>query len=560
MNRSRISILLLTISASLLYSCKQEPDPQQVREQFEVFLNGFGPSSGRGRRPPMDDLSDSSFRASLSVVREQLQSLAAIDTTQLGEEERIDWLFAHSLLSGRNLELGSMKYHEKDPRLYMLFTGISDVIARPGSVSDKIGQIHDRLRITPVQLANGKRQLKYHVPRFRELSEFMAENGLLLFDRDLPEFIKGSGDTAKVLERPAADARAALVEFIAFLKAELPTRPEASFAIGKQTYDSMLRLQYLLPYDGEGLHAFGRSEFERTVKELEELARTIDPKKTWQQLAAEVKQESPEPHDMIAAHQDWVDRSGVHIRKLDLIPIPWKERVRVVPRAEYLRKTSYYGNFSIAKGKDADSIFTSEWMINPYEDQWDAKRKADYMHEHDWGVIIVTAPHETYGGHHVQGLYQMHHPRKIRRENGISIFSEGWGLYNEHLMQETGFFPSERIHLRQLQLRLWRIARVVYDAGMHTGLLEYREAIRLMTDRVGFLEWAAQLEVDAATASPGYFIGYYTGMSEILKIREEYRRRQGETFSIRDFHERLLKAGNMPPALMRRALLSGVTR
>ena len=107
----------------------------------------------------------------------------------------------------------------------------------------------------------------------------------------------------------------------------------------------------------------------------------------------------------------------------------------------------------------------------------------------------------------------------------------------------------------QLQLRLWRIARVVYDAGLHTGLLGYREAIALMTDRVGFLEWAAQLEVDAATASPGYFIGYYTGMSEILKIREEYRKQKGSDFTLSDFHERLLKAGNMPPALMRRAVL-----
>ena len=555
MTHRPLSFLLLTPLVGLFLSCKPAAEPKQASLQFGSFIDGFGPSSGRGRRPPLDDLSDSSFRAALAVVNEQLNTLTAIDTSQLGEEERIDWKFAHSLLSGRKLELGTMKYHEKDPRLYMLFTGISDVIGKPGDVSDKIEAILDRLRITPAQLANGRNQLKYHVPRFRELSQFMAENGLLLFDRDLPAFIRASGESAQVLTGPSVAARAALVEYIEFLNKELPTRPEASFAIGKQAYDSMLRLQYLLPYDGEGLYAFGRSEFERTVKELEDLARVIDPSKTWQQIAAEVKRESPEPQKMIEAHQDWVDRSGAHIRKLDLIPIPWKERVRVVPRAEYLRKTSYYGNFSIAKGKDADSTFTSEWMINPYEDQWDAKRKEDYMREHDWGVIIVTAPHETYGGHHVQGLYQMHHPRKIRRENGISIFSEGWGLYNEHLMEETGFFPSERIHLRQLQLRLWRIARVVYDAGMHTGLLGYREAISLMTERVGFLEWAAQLEVDAATASPGYFIGYYTGMSEILKLREDYRRQQGEKFSLRDFHERLLKAGNMPPALMRRALL-----
>ena len=41
----------------------------------------------------------------------------------------------------------------------------------------------------------------------------------------------------------------------------------------------------------------------------------------------------------------------------------------------------------------------------PFEHQMVDKRKQEYLVEHDHGVIIVTAPHETYGGHHVQGLY-----------------------------------------------------------------------------------------------------------------------------------------------------------
>jgi len=263
---------------------------------------------------------------------------------------------------------------------------------------------------------------------------------------------------------------------------------------------------------------------------------------------------------MIQAHQDWVDKSAEHIRAHDLVPIPWKERVTVVPRAEHLRKTSYYGNFSRAPGENADGVFAAQWQINPFEDQWDAKTKQEYLVEHDWGVIIVTAPHETYAGHHIQGLYQMHNPRVLRRTQGISILSEGWGLYNEQLMQETGFFPSERIHLRQLQLRLWRNARVVWDVGIHTGKMSYEEAVSLLSDRVGFLRWAAELEVAASAEAAGYRIGYFMGMSEILKMREEFKERMGSRFSLRDFHERLLKVGNMPPTLMREGLMQGIAK
>jgi uncharacterized protein (DUF885 family) len=84
------------------------------------------------------------------------------------------------------------------------------------------------------------------------------------------------------------------------------------------------------------------------------------------------------------------------------------------------------------------------------------------------------------------------------------------------------------------------------------------QAVSLMTDRVGFLRWAAEAEVDSALARPGYFIGYFMGMSEILKMREEYRQARGTAFTLKDFHDRLLKIGSMPPALVRETLMHDV--
>lgn len=545
----------------VIFGCTTDSAPPKsvASLQLEEFIQSMDAGSMRGRRPAADPLSDSSFAMALQLAEDQMNRLNAIDTSGLSNDERIDWKFAHSLISGRQLELGGMKFYRRDPRIYMLFTGISDVIARPGKTEDKIVEVEKRLQVVPVQLANGEKQLLEFVPRFQELSLFMAESGLLLFDREIPAFIQTAGSSAEKLKPLSDRARQSLVSFIAFLKNDLPKRPFGTFAIGKSLYDSMLSRQYLLGMNADSLHEFGKAAFKETIKELEALAEKMDPGRPWREVADIIKQQGPTPERMIYAHQVWVDKSKDHILRYDLIPIPWKEKVQVVARAEYLRKTSYYGNFSIAKSKGPDSVYRSEWMINPFEDQWDDKRKQEYLREHDWGVIMVTAPHETYGGHHIQGLYQMHNPRKIRRENGISIFSEGWGLYNEHLMRETGFFEAEAIQLRHLQLRLWRIARVIYDTGLHTDKMTYEEAIKLMTDQVGFLRWAAQLEVDAATASPGYFIGYYTGMAEIIRLREDYRKAMGENFSLRDFHERLLMAGNMPPALMREALFNTIT-
>ena len=46
------------------------------------------------------------------------------------------------------------------------------------------------------------------------------------------------------------------------------------------------------------------------------------------------------------------------------------------------------------------------------------------------------------------------------------------------------------------------------------------------------------------------------GMSEILKMREEFRQKLGPRFTLSAFHSRLLRAGSMPPALMHDALMA----
>lgn len=548
------SLLLFFFSSIIFLSCQQDTNQKKAEasKKLNNFLSGFTQSRGRNSGNPEDSMSSHSFKRYLAVTRAQLDTLKSIDTTLLTGDDLIDWKFAHSILRGREIEQEKTRPWTRDPRLYMTFTGLSAVLDGPGELSTKAEKIKSRLRLAVTQMDNGMKQLEVHVTRFRDLGIFMAENSRVLFDQELPDFIKKNNLSG--LDEDIELAKNKLENYIRFLKEELPKKPSANFAIGPEAYNELLRDQYLLGYNADSLYAFGWEQFNATVRELEQFAERIKPGTNWKALAIEIKNEYPEPHSMIPVHQEWVNKTRDHVLKHNLIPIPWKERVVVIERAPYLRKTSYYGHFSFAKSKDADSVYTSEMHINPFEDQWTEKQKKEYLVEHDWGVILVTAPHETYAGHHIQGLYQVNNHRPLRRNNSISIFSEGWGLYNEQLFRETGFFPNDKILLRQLQLRLWRNARVIYDVGMHTGKLTYDDAVKLMTEGVGFLPWASQLEIDASCASPGYFIGYFTGMMEILRMREDYKKLKGENFNISEFHERLLKIGSMPIVLMREAL------
>ncbi len=523
---------------------------QNAPSRLNAFLEEFAAS---GTEDTSLDLSAGAFRRKLKTTSAKLQRLRAIDRNALKGDDLLNYRFAESLLVGQVLAQ-ERRLWSMDPRVYLPFSDLSQLTENPDATDADSAKALILLKALPAQLADGQRNLAVNVPRFRELALFMAQGagGVL---QAVPAFAAQHPARKSALIAAGVRAQGALDEFRIFLTDRLVLKPRGDYAMGKPAYDRMLKEQYLLAQDSDSLYAYGRRQFEATERELEQVAQRIDPAKTWKELAAEIKNSGPEPGRMIEAHQEWVDKAKAHVLEKKLIPIPWNERVEVVARPQFQRKNSYYGEFDGAKAPNADGVWVGHWRINPYEAQWDEETKRQYLTEHDWGVIIDTAPHETYAGHHVQELYQAHNPYKLRQKFGIAIFSEGWGLYNETLMYETGFFPSERIHLRQLQLRLWRIARVIWDVGLNTGKLSYDQCVSLLTDGVGFLRWAAELEVDGSATEPGYRIGYFMGASEIMRMREEVKALRGAQFTLSDFHERLLKVGNMPPALMREGLM-----
>ena len=519
--------------------------------QLNAFLEEFATT---GVQESSRDLSAAAFRRKRTATSAKLQRLRVIGPNGLRGDDLLNYRFAESLLVGQILEQGRMLW-SMDPRVYLPFSELSQLIENPDATEEDSAKVLGLLKALPGQLADGQRNLRVNVARFRELARFMADGARNVLNDAVPAFAAKHPVRESTLRAAGKRALSALDEFRIFLRDRLPLKPKGDYAMGKAAYDRMLKEQYLLDYDSDSLYAYGRQQFDATVRELEQVAARIDPSKTWKELATEIKNSGPEPGRMIEAHQEWVDKAKAHVLEKKLVPIPWKERVEVVPREQFLRKNSYYGDFEGAKEPNADGIWVGQWRINPFEEQWDDETKRQYLTEHDWGVIIDTAPHETYAGHHVQGLYQAHNPYKLRQKFGIAIFSEGWGLYNETLMYETGFFPDEKIHLRQLQLRLWRIARVIWDVGLNTGKLTYEECVSLLADGVGFLRWAAELEVDGSATEPGYRIGYFMGASEIMRMRDEVKALRGTRFTLSDFHERLLKVGNMPPALMREGLM-----
>jgi uncharacterized protein (DUF885 family) len=123
-------------------------------------------------------------------------------------------------------------------------------------------------------------------------------------------------------------------------------------------------------------------------------------------------------------------------------------------------------------------------------------------------------------------------------------------------MFELGFLHGDDVKLTQLRNRLWRAARVILEASLHTGRMTFDEAVAFLVEEVRFDRMAAELEVGMYTGRPTYFLGYLIGSMKIEEMRAEWIAKYGEPAEPRDLYDKLLTIGSLPPSLVRAELFS----
>ena len=160
-----------------------------------------------------------------------------------------------------------------------------------------------------------------------------------------------------------------------------------------------------------------------------------------------------------------------------------------------------------------------------------------------------TVYHETVPGHHFQIALQVENKdlprfRQISAFGGISALSEGWGLYAERLAAESGWYGDDiEGLLGQLDSELFRARRLVVDTGLHA---------MKWTRQQGIDYGIEASEVERYTVFPGQACSYMIGELKIIELREKAKKALGDKFSLREYHNAVLRTGTVPLDLLER--------
>jgi uncharacterized protein (DUF885 family) len=385
---------------------------------------------------------------------------------------------------------------------------------------EKVAQQLDALLALPVSewalMAPAKAELKAWTPAQRD--KFRTDLAAAL-DASLKPALSRYRDAIQKEILPAARPAE---------KAGLVNLPD-----GIECYKKRIREETSLDLSPEELHAIGLEQVRAIREELsvlgQKVMRTPQVELIQHRLRDDPAMQFKNAAEVEAAARDALSRAKAAIPKwFGILPKADCE-VKIMGMHEAPQSTiAYYRN------PTKDGSRPGYYMLNTYKPETRPRYEAQAL-----------AFHEAIPGHHLQIAIAMELKGlpEFRKYEGVTAFVEGWALYTERLADEMGLYSSDLDRVGMLSFDAWRACRLVVDTGLHAKGWSRQQAIDYMMENTVLAENNIVNEVDRYITWPGQALAYKCGQIEILKLRDEGKKRLGARFDIKEFHDVVLRNG-----------------
>lgn len=420
-------------------------------------------------------------------------------------------------------------------------------------LGERLDSIATRLEAVPAFLDQSRTRAVGRQVRLWQGMEIEAADDLPGFLDEILAAAAGAIDGAvgepelRRLRRAAETAKAAFEDYARWLEGTLADGSD-EWSTGRDRYDELVRLRAFDGLDADAILEIGAEQLARNLEARAAAAREIDLDAPEASVIDQVKSDHPATFDeALDGYRDAMLRARAHLIERDIVTVPDDERISVVPTPEYLRNVMPFAAYY--EPPKFDPTPTGIYIVTP-----SVGNDPNAMREHNRSSISNTSIHEAYPGHHLQLSVALRHPSLTRLLTDAPEFVEGWGMYSEQMMREQGFDDGPAFRLMMHTDAIWRACRIILDVRMHRGELPVEEATRFLVDRTAFEAANARAEVRRYTYTPTYQLSYLLGKVLLLQLRADEQRRLGSTFSLRGFHDTLLRNGSLPISFHRRLL------
>ena len=423
-------------------------------------------------------------------------------------------------------------------------------------LDERLSAIASRLEAAPTHIEQQKSRLVQTPVRLWNQLELESATTLpSLFDEvveaartNLPD---GHSEIAR-LERASAATASALEGYRAWIEEQL-TRSTDEFAMGGELLDEIVRLRAFDDLDTDAILATGEEQLAVNSENRARVAAEIDPSATVGEVVDRIKSDHPQNFEIaLAAYRKAMAESRQFVIDHGLASLAEGESLEVVETPEYMRAVLPFAAYYLPpKFGRTEGSMQGLYLVTPSVDG-----DAGALREHNHASIYNTSIHEAYPGHHQQLAMSINHPSLVRVLVDAPEFVEGWAMYCEQMMREEGFDTDPRHIVMMYTDAIWRACRIILDVKLQRGEISVSEAIDFLVEKTGFERPNAAAEVHWYTYRPTYPMSYLLGKALLLRLRDDERQRLGDKFSLRTFHDTMLREGSLPISFQRRILAS----
>lgn len=456
------------------------------------------------------------------------------------------------------LALQNIRQWEKNPDTYSSgITGsVFTIMSRNyAPQAERLKSVIAREQQMPAVFAAARENLKNPPRIYTEIALEQLPGIVSFFQKDVPLAFDKVRDPKLLADFKASNEEVirSLRSYETFLKNDLLPRSNGDFRIGADNFAKKLLYDEMVDIPLGRLLKIGFENLRQNQAEFKRVAAEIDPKRTPQQILADIEKDHPAPQDLLESFRDVLGGLRQFIVQHQIIDIPSPVMPIVEETPPFMRAlTTASMDTPGPYEKVAKEAFFNVTLPEP---GWSPERVKEHMEGFNRGTILSTAIHETFPGHYVQFLWIQNVPDKVRKLIGASSNAEGWAHYCEQMMLDEGYAADNpKMRLGQLQDALLRNARYIVGIEMHTGKMTFDQGVEFFKNEGYQTPSMALVETKRGTSDPTYL--YYTlGKLEILKLRADYKAKVGSKFTLREFHDEFMKQGFPPIKIVRQAML-----
>ncbi len=506
----------------------------------------------------LEDYSRASIEAQAASLKTYLTKFETFDPKWLAPAAAADRDLVIASIKGAIFSLETTRMWEKNPDVYS--SGISNsvfvIMSRNYAPQpERLRSVVAREKQMPRVFEAARANLKNPPKIYTDVALEQLPGIIGFFKDDVPAAFKEVKDEGLLKEFAAANQKvmAALADYEKFLKDDLLAKSKGDFRIGAENYRKKLLYDEMVDIPLDQLLKVGYDDLRRNQQRFKETAAAIDPKKTPQEILAGLEKDHPAPDHLLQSMRDVLGglRDFIGQNKIITVPSPVLPIVEETPPFERALTSASMDTPGPYETVAKEAYFN----VTLPDPSWAAEQVEEHMAGFNRGTIISTSIHEAYPGHYTQFLWMQHVPSKVRKLLGADSNAEGWAHYCEQMMLDEGYGKGDLLlRLGQLQDALLRDARFVVGIEMHTGKMTFDQGVEFFLKEGYQARVNAERETKRGTSDPTYLV-YTLGKLQIMKLRDDYKKLRGTTFTLQDFHDRFMEQGFPPIKIVRKALL-----